>query len=357
MSMRYLGGFISATNNPLLQCSAPTIGSASAGNGQATVAFTAPDSGTPTSYTVVSSGGQSASGSASPITVTGLTNGTAYTFTVFANNAYGPSAASAASNSVTPTANVISTSSLAASVGNGDDGSRYRYYSTSVSGGNGVFPIGSSVQFSFEYFLYMTANPGGASSACAPCGDGAENDTRVGEAGIGGFGYSGSNLTSMGTGVQYYSGASVSVSIGQNQWYHVLWTRDSGGTTRMFVDGVLKGTVGAYSYGPTSSISISRQWGNGGYPFSGYVSNVRSCVGSIPTSYQTSATSAGTTVFTVPNEVLTTTSQGATAADVQLLVLTDVSNPLTDYSGKGRNLSLVGSGGSTMSTTSFDPFP
>src|SRR5664280_101094 len=41
-------------------------------------------------------------GSASPITVTGLTNGTAYTFTVVATNANGPSSASSASNSVRP---------------------------------------------------------------------------------------------------------------------------------------------------------------------------------------------------------------------------------------------------------------
>jgi hypothetical protein len=87
---------------------APTIGTAIGGNGQATVNFAAPasDGGLAISgYTVTSSpSGLTASGSASPITVTGLINGTAYTFTVTASNSAGTGVASAASNSVTPSA-------------------------------------------------------------------------------------------------------------------------------------------------------------------------------------------------------------------------------------------------------------
>jgi uncharacterized protein (TIGR02145 family) len=89
----------------------PTIGTATAGNAQATVTFTAPTSNggsAITGYTVTSSpGGIIATGSASPITVTGLTNGTAYTFTVTATNANGTSLASSSSNSVTPLTTLV----------------------------------------------------------------------------------------------------------------------------------------------------------------------------------------------------------------------------------------------------------
>lgn len=87
---------------------APTIGTATAGNAQATVSFTAPGStggGPITGYRATSTpGGITATGAASPITVTGLTNGQAYTFTVAAQNAGGYGPESAASNSVTPSA-------------------------------------------------------------------------------------------------------------------------------------------------------------------------------------------------------------------------------------------------------------
>jgi hypothetical protein len=86
---------------------------ASAGNGSATVNWTAPASNggsTITSYTVTPYIGSTAQ---TPVTVTGsppatsttvanLTNGTAYTFTVSATNAIGTGPASSPSNTVTP---------------------------------------------------------------------------------------------------------------------------------------------------------------------------------------------------------------------------------------------------------------
>lgn len=106
MSMRYQGGFLTASYFPLLAPDAPTIGTATAGSASASVTFTAPTNtggGAITGYTVTSSPGNfTGTGSSSPITVSGLTDGTAYTFTVTATNAYGTSTRSASSNSITP---------------------------------------------------------------------------------------------------------------------------------------------------------------------------------------------------------------------------------------------------------------
>ncbi|MCW2767705.1 MAG: fibronectin type protein [Nocardioides sp.] len=85
---------------------APTGVQATAGDAAATVSWTAPSSDQPiTGYTVTSSpagASSTVSGGATSAEVTGLTNGTAYTFTVAATNSVGTSPASSPSNQVTP---------------------------------------------------------------------------------------------------------------------------------------------------------------------------------------------------------------------------------------------------------------
>ncbi len=110
------GGASAASNavTPATVPGAPNMGSVvagSGGSGKVTVNFTAPGSngGSPiTGYTVKATditrstrGGQTASGTGSPLTVSGLHSGDRYTFTVTATNAIGTGAASSASSQVT----------------------------------------------------------------------------------------------------------------------------------------------------------------------------------------------------------------------------------------------------------------
>ncbi|MGY2746485.1 peroxidase family protein [Arthrobacter sp. UYCu723] len=107
-------GAASAASNlatPATLAGAPTIGTATAGNASATLTWTAPASNggsAITGYRVQAFAGttlartQTVTGNVGTVVVTGLTNGTAYTFNVAATNGVGTGAASAASNLVTP---------------------------------------------------------------------------------------------------------------------------------------------------------------------------------------------------------------------------------------------------------------
>ena len=106
-----LGGVVTLKDSAPAVPGAPTSVLATAGNAQATINWTAPPSnGNPsaTQYTVTAhdstnaaNGGQTVSGSNGPLTVTNLTNGDTYTFTVTATNVIGTGAAGT-SNAVTP---------------------------------------------------------------------------------------------------------------------------------------------------------------------------------------------------------------------------------------------------------------
>ena len=117
-----LSGNVFTTNPVLVDCSvnaaftlipptapgAPVIGVASAGDGEATVAFSPPASSGASVIAYYTAtclpGGSSAANTASPILVGGLINGTTYTCSITATNATVTGAASAASNLVTPIA-------------------------------------------------------------------------------------------------------------------------------------------------------------------------------------------------------------------------------------------------------------
>ncbi len=89
----------------------PTGILADGGDASASVSFTEPTNdgnSQITGYTATASpGGATGTGLTSPITVSGLTNGVDYTFTVHATNAIGNSPESGSSNSVTPAAPVL----------------------------------------------------------------------------------------------------------------------------------------------------------------------------------------------------------------------------------------------------------
>ncbi|CAB4153787.1 Fibronectin type III [uncultured Caudovirales phage] len=153
---------------------APTIGTATAGIGSATVTYTAPTnlgSGTVT-YTATSSPGGLTGTGASPITVSGLTNGTAYTFTVTASTPGGTGPASAASNSVTPALPVIG-----AAFGGGFYAGQISTAGTGVATHNLVVgPVASAQNTSKQWKTANTSTSGTASVINGPANSTAMNN-------------------------------------------------------------------------------------------------------------------------------------------------------------------------------------
>ena len=146
---------------------APTIGTATLVGSNVSVTFTAPasDGGAPvTGYTVQAFvggvySGISASGSSSPITVTGLTRNTAYTFKVYATNVIGNGPLSSASNSVT-TPNTVSIDYLVAAGGGSAGFSR--------AGGGGAGGLVSGTASFTGGAVYTIAVGGGGPTSIAP---------------------------------------------------------------------------------------------------------------------------------------------------------------------------------------------
>jgi hypothetical protein len=131
---------------------APTMGTATAGLGSVSVAFTpATTGGTASLYTAISNPGAITGTSAtSPITVSGLTAGTNYTFTVRGSNSTGTGPYSSASNSISP-----------ADLVNGYDA----LYSTTVPSGGAALISFSGIPQGYAHLqLRMTIKNTGSSS-------------------------------------------------------------------------------------------------------------------------------------------------------------------------------------------------
>lgn len=120
---------ISITDDPqiiiaITKPDAPTgVSATSGGNASSTISWTAPSDGGSaiTSYTATSNAGQTCTSVTTTCAITGLTNGTPYTFTVTATNAIGTSDPSSASSAATPAAPVVTPPSS----GGGGGGSTY----------------------------------------------------------------------------------------------------------------------------------------------------------------------------------------------------------------------------------------
>src|SRR6185503_3264277 len=119
---------------------APTNAIATAGNGNATIAFSPPGSNggsAITSFAATCSAGavnQTASGAASPLTVTPLANGVTYSCTVSATNAVGTGPASAAA-SVTPLSSIGTPSAPTIQTASGANTSAVIIFQTPASPG------------------------------------------------------------------------------------------------------------------------------------------------------------------------------------------------------------------------------
>jgi len=176
--VRRNGGFIGTDG---LDAPDPPTGVAVSGgtDGVASISFTAPtDTGTSaiTGFIATASTGVGATGSSSPISVTSLTLGTAVTFRAYAVNAYGTSAASDATSSITPAAglglfagglapsatNEISQITIS-TTGNTTDWGDLTTTASAVQGGcasttRGVFgPGGGDKTYVYDYITFATA--------------------------------------------------------------------------------------------------------------------------------------------------------------------------------------------------------
>jgi len=216
--------------------------------------------------------------------------------------------------------------------GNYFDGSSY------LSLSNGAALAAGTSNFTAEFWVYATTDQQSqAYGAVFHVGSGTSGAFAISLL------YSSAGLMKIriGTAAVDYDSTS---TISTNRWYHIAVVREGTGSnqTKIYVDGSLFYT---FTLSDNLSNSSGLYVGSTGFNLSvrrlsGYVSNLRYTVG----------TALYTTAFTPSTSPLTTTSQGATASQVELL--TCQNNRFLDNSSNGWTFTTSGS----PSVQAFSPF-
>lgn len=178
------GGLISGGYNPLEAPDAPTSVSGSGGDESIDVSFTAPSdvggAAIDTYIAVATASGETtaAEGASSPVTISGLTNGTAYSISAYAKNTYGYSPVGLGGN-VTPAAPIALFTGFAfnstqidsvefATLGNasdyGDLSEARNRFGAGCSGTRAVFMGGGGFSGGVNTIDYVTVSAGGTAS-------------------------------------------------------------------------------------------------------------------------------------------------------------------------------------------------
>jgi hypothetical protein len=351
---------------------APTGLSATAGDGQVSVAFTAgADGGTAiTNYQYSTDGGATYSAfvptdTASPVVITGLTNGTSYSIKLRAVNAMGAGAASAAVSAtpVSPipsgnvyisptTTNLEPDISLVSPFTGG--GYSYNFNGTSdyltISGDNSwAFGTGA---FTIEWFQYQTDN----------------NDfPRIFATATDSIGCS----IESGTLYPWLNGDyPISVDVNditpddyKNKWIHFAIVRDSNGTLNVYKDGNSLGSgsdttnitnnISTLFIGVQNNTTTANTW------FGGYLTNIRIVKGlavytgnfTVPTSALTLTASAnpygGSNTVAIPSGFTKLLLTGPPPPSIEL----DPGN-VASYSGSGTTITSIGTSSGVSGTLS-----
>jgi hypothetical protein len=203
----------------------------------------------------------------------------------------------------------------------------------------------SSGKFTIEFFVKLDSLTNGSTSANYQTMVGRWNgstgfswliDTNKGDGDI--------NLyLGDGTSNYYASIDAPNGTISAGQWYHIAVVKN-GTTGTIFVDGIPKASSSSWTQGSTNNSTIVQVANNNasfGSALDGQISNFR----------VTNGQALYTAAFKPPTEPLTTTSQGATASNVKILMCQDT-NPTVGAVTTG---TITNNGSATASTDSpFD---